>query len=311
MAGLAILVPGGTGQVGSDLADLADLAGRADRAGRAGGAGEGVDVRAPGSGELDVTEAGAVVEAVSALAARARESGRFPIVVNAAAYTAVDAAETDEYRAFAVNADGPRVLAAACSSRRVPLVHLSTDYVFAGDGDRPYEPDDPLGPRSAYGRTKAAGEDAVLGSGAQAWIVRTSWVYGEAGANFVKTMTRLEKERDTLSVVDDQRGTPTWSADLAAGLLQLAGRIADGAGPARRVLHCTGGGETTWFAFARAIFSELGADPERVRPCTTEEFPRPAPRPAYSVLSSASWTEAGLTPLRPWREALHAYFQRG
>ncbi|MEU3275197.1 dTDP-4-dehydrorhamnose reductase [Saccharomonospora sp. NPDC006951] len=295
MSRLAVLVPGGTGQLGSDLAAAST---------------DDVEVTAPGSAELDVTRAGAVVEAVAALAGRANKDGRFPVVVNASAYTAVDAAEDDEARAFAVNADGPRVLAAACSSWRVPLVHVSTDYVFAGDAESPYLPGDPLSPRSAYGRTKAAGEDAVLGSGASAWVVRTAWVYGERGGNFVKTMTRLESERDVVSVVDDQRGSPTWSADLAAGLLELAGKIADGEAPSSRVLHCTGGGETTWFEFARAIFEELGADPERVKPCTTAEFPRPAARPAYSVLSAEPWREAGLTPPRPWRDALSAYFAR-
>ncbi|WAL64914.1 dTDP-4-dehydrorhamnose reductase [Amycolatopsis cynarae] len=290
---LSVLVPGGTGQLGRDLAALA---------------GPEIEVVAPGSAELDVTSAGSVVAAVSALAERARETGRRPLVVNAAAYTAVDAAETEERQAFAVNADGPRVLAAACSSRRVPLIHVSTDYVFAGDADRPYETDDAPAPRSAYGRTKAAGEDAVLGSGASAWIVRTAWVYGRTGSNFVKTMIRLAAERDQLSVVDDQRGSPTWSADLAAGLLELGKSIVENGGPSRRILHCTGGGETTWYGLARAVFDELGTDPDRVRPCTTEEFPRLAPRPAYSVLSGASWAEAGLTPLRPWREALRAYF---
>ncbi len=288
-------MPGGTGQLGRDLAALS---------------GDDTEVTAPGRAELDMTETGAVVEAVADLATGARKSGRLPVVINAAAYTAVDAAEQDEERAFAVNADGPRVLAAACSSRRVPLVHVSTDYVFSGDADRPYEPDDPLGPRSAYGRTKAAGEDAVLGSGARAWIVRTAWVYGAHGGNFVRTVARLERERDSVSIVDDQRGTPTWSADLAAGLLELAGRVADGDGPARRVLHCTGAGEATWYTLARAVFEELGADPERVRPCRTEDFPRSAPRPAYSVLSGTAWREAGLTPLRPWREALAEFAER-
>jgi len=144
----------------------------------------------------------------------------------------------------------------------------------------------------------------------QAWVVRTAWVYGSTGHNFVKTMVRLEGERDTLSVVDDQRGSPTSSAELAAGLLQLAGRIADGQGPTRRVLHCTGGGDTTWFSFARAIFAEIGADPERVKPCTSADFPGKTPRPAYSVLSNASWREAGLTPLSPWEDALKEYFAR-
>ncbi|MET7993037.1 dTDP-4-dehydrorhamnose reductase [Amycolatopsis sp. NPDC005232] len=290
---LALLVPGGSGQLGRDLAALA---------------GPEVEVVAPSSAELDLRSAGEVVRALDALVSRAA-SGAAPVVVNAAAYTAVDAAEQDEVRAFGVNADGPRVLAAVCSSRRVPLVHVSTDYVFPGDASRPYEVTDELGPKSAYGRTKAAGEDAVLGSGASAWVVRTSWVYGKSGANFVKTIQRLEGEKDQLTVVDDQVGSPTWSADLAGGLVELAGRIAAGEGPSSRVLHCTGEGEVTWCGFAKAIFEEIGADPERVRPCTTEEFPRPAPRPAYSVLSNASWREAGLTPLRPWREALAEYFR--
>jgi dTDP-4-dehydrorhamnose reductase len=290
---LTVLVPGGSGQLGRDLAALASPS---------------VDVVAPGSAELDVTVTGQVLAAVGALAERAREAGSAPVVVNAAAYTAVDAAETDEERAFAVNADGPRVLAAACASRRVPLIHVSTDYVFPGDASAPYEPSDELGPRSAYGRTKAAGEDAVLGSGASSWVVRTAWLYGRSGSNFVKTMTRLESSRDTLSVVDDQVGGPTWTADLASGLLELASRVAAGEGPTQRILHGTNAGAVSWCGFAQAIFSRLGADPARVRPCTTAEYPQAATRPAYSVLSPASWKEAWLTPMRPWEEALDAYF---
>jgi dTDP-4-dehydrorhamnose reductase len=290
---LTVLVPGGSGQLGRDLAAFP---------------GGDVDVVAPGSAELDLTRTGQVLAAVGALADRAREAGSAPVVINAAAYTAVDAAETDEERAFAVNADGPRVLAAACASRRVPLIHVSTDYVFPGDASAPYEPSDELGPRSAYGRTKAAGEDAVLGSGASSWVVRTGWLYGKSGTNFVKTMARLEASNPELSVVDDQVGGPTWTADLAAGLLELASRAAAGDGPEQRILHCTNAGSVSWCGFARAVFSRLGADPSRVKPCTTEEFPRPAPRPAYSVLSPASWKQAWLTPLRPWEEALDAYF---
>jgi dTDP-4-dehydrorhamnose reductase len=287
---LSLLVPGGHGQLGRELAARASV------------------VRAPGSAELDVTNAGAVVEAVKALAESAAGAGLKPVVINAAAYNAVDAAETDSTRAFAVNADGPRLIAAACAATNVPLVHVSTDYVFPGDADRPYETDDLVRPRTAYGTTKAAGEDAVLRSGARAWVVRTAWVYGAFGGNFVKTMARLAASRDTLSVVDDQRGCPTWTGDLAEGLLALAIRIASGDGPSSPVLHSAGGGETTWFGFAQAIFEELGLDPARVRPCTTEEFPRPAPRPAYSVLSDRAWREAGLPPMRPWREALAAAF---
>jgi len=289
---LSVLVPGGSGQLGSALSALAS---------------DEVRIAAPSSAELDVTSAGSVIAAVGALAEEAAEAGSRPLVVNAAAYTAVDAAETDEHRAFRVNADGARVLAAACSSRRVPMIHVSTDYVFPGDSSRPYEPEDPLGPRSAYGRTKAAGEDAVLGSGALVWVVRTAWVYGSGGANFVETMRRLESERETVSVVDDQRGSPTSAADLAAALLDLGEAIIDGRAPQRRVLHCTNAGETTWYGFARAIFEELGADPERVKPCSTAEFPRPAPRPPYSVLSNEAWRQSGLEDLRPWRDALHEY----
>jgi dTDP-4-dehydrorhamnose reductase len=287
---LSLLVPGGHGQLGRELAARAPL------------------VRAPGSAELDVTNAGAVVEAVKTLAASAAEAGQSPVVINCSAYNAVDAAETEFSRAFAANADGPRLLAAACAASNVPLIHVSTDYVCAGDADSPYETPDPVCPQTVYGTTKAAGEDAVLGSGARAWVVRTAWVYGAYGGNFVKTMARLAATRDTLSVVDDQHGCPTWTGDLAVGLLALASRVAADSGPSSRILHCTGGGEATWFEFARAIFTELGLDPSRVNPCTTEEFPRPAPRPAYSVLSDRAWREAGLPVMRPWREALAAAF---
>ncbi|MET8762235.1 dTDP-4-dehydrorhamnose reductase [Lentzea sp. NPDC004782] len=269
-----ILVPGGRGQLGHDLAALSP------------------DVRAVPSAELDVTRV-AVDDLAGATA-----------VINCAAYTAVDAAETDEGRAFEVNAVGPGLLAEACASLGIPLIHVSTDYVFAGDGTRPYEPSDPVGPKSAYGRTKLEGERRVLAAGG--WVVRTSWVYGAHGSNFVKTMAALESSRPELSVVDDQVGSPTWSHDLAAGLLELVSVL-----PPARLLHATGGGETTWFGFAQAIFAELGADPARVRPCTTADFPRPAPRPAYSVLSGASWAAAGLRPLPHWRSALSEAFKAG
>jgi len=288
---LAVLVPGGTGQLGRELAARAP---------------EEYALRAPGSAELDITNPGAVNEAVKSLVEGAGE--RSPVVVNAAAYTAVDNAESDYTRAFALNADGPRVLAAVCSANGVPLIHVSTDYVFDGDGTRPYREDEPPAPRSVYGTTKADGEAAVLGSGAQAWVVRTAWVYGAHGNNFVKTMARLAESHDTLSVVDDQRGSPTWTGDLADGLLELAARVTGDEPPAARVLHATGGGETTWFGFAGAVFTELGLDPARVRPCSSDEFPRPAPRPSYSVLSDEAWRASGLTPLRPWRDALTAAF---
>lgn len=291
-APLALLVTGGKGQLGSEVAAAGDAAGA------------GL-VRAPGSAELDVTDGQLVRDAVASLVRDA--GGLRPVVVNAAAYTAVDDAETDSERAYQVNAIGPGLLASACAELSVPLLHVSTDYVFDGLGSRPYEPPDPTGPRSAYGRTKLAGERAVLSSAARAYVVRTAWLYGAVGNNFVKAMARLQRSRPTLSVVDDQRGSPTWSADLAAGLVELAA-AADRLRPG--VLHCVNGGETTWFGFARAVFEELGADPSRVTPCSSEQFPRPAPRPAYSVLSVAAWKSAGLTPLRDWRSALAAAFAR-
>jgi dTDP-4-dehydrorhamnose reductase len=290
---LALLVPGGHGQLGSDLAALGARVGT---------------VSAPGSADLDITNDAAVRKAVAGLVDSARATGRCPVLVNAAAYTAVDAAETDEGTAHLVNAHGPAVLAGVCAEFDVPMIQVSTDYVFAGDADQPYEPDDPTGPRSVYGHTKLAGEQAVLSGTDRSWVVRTAWVYGATGGNFVKTIARMESQRETLSVVDDQRGSPTWSADLAAGLVDLAAAIAADRAPATRVLHRTGAGETTWFGLARAVFEELGADPERVRPCTTADFPRPAPRPAYSVLSDAAWRAAGLVPALPWRTALADFF---
>ncbi|MEV6607515.1 dTDP-4-dehydrorhamnose reductase [Kutzneria sp. NPDC051319] len=293
MTRLALLVPGGRGQLGSDLAALADRVGL---------------LHAPGSAELDVTDVGAVDDAVSSFALAARDAGLKPVLVNASAHTAVDAAEGEPERAYAINATGAGQLAKAAVANGVPMLHVSTDYVFPGDGTRPYEPGDPTGPKSVYGKSKLAGEQEVLGAGEQTWVIRTAWVYGATGGNFVKTMARLEGQRETLSVVDDQRGSPTWSADLAAGLLELASAVVGDNAPSQRVLHGTNAGETTWFGFTQAIFEELGADPARVQPCTTADFPRPAPRPAYSVLSGAAWAAAGLTPLRPWREALAAAF---
>jgi dTDP-4-dehydrorhamnose reductase len=290
---LALLVTGAGGQLGTDLLALA--AGRAD-----------VPIaRGLTRAELDVTNPFDVADVVAAWGRTVRSDGSHRlVVVNAAAYTAVDAAEEDEEAAYQSNAVAPALLAKACAGIGARLVHVSTDYVFAGDADEPYDVDAPTAPRSAYGRTKLAGEQGVMTLLPEAgYVVRTAWVYGATGANFVKTVARLEGERPTLSVVDDQRGSPTWSRDLAAGLLELAGSDAPPG-----TYHCTNAGETTWCGFARAIFEELGADPGRVQPCTTADFPRPAPRPAYSVLSDRAWRAAGLRPLPHWRDALAAAF---
>ena len=276
-----LLVTGARGQLGSDLVAGAEAA--------------GLPCEACGSRDLNITDADAVDKVVSAFAA----GGGRPVLINAAAYTAVDAAESDPATAYAVNETGAANLARAAAAHGARLIHVSTDYVFPGDATRPYRVDDPTGPRSVYGASKLAGEQAVLAALPGAHVVRTAWVWGTTGNNFVKTMAKLAATRPTVDVVDDQRGTPTYAADLAGGLLELATADVPGG-----VLHATNAGETTWFGFARAIFEELGQEPERVHPTTTDKFPRPAPRPAYSVLSGEAWAAAGLSPLRGWRDAL-------
>jgi dTDP-4-dehydrorhamnose reductase len=249
---------------------------------------------------LDLTDPDAVLAAV--------EEHRPDVVVNCAAWTAVDDAETQEEQALRINGDGPRHLAEACAKTGAKLLQVSTDYVFAGDGTSPYAEDAPTAPRSAYGRTKLAGEQAVLAALPEAgYVVRTAWLYGAGGGNFVRTMIKLEGIKDTLDVVDDQRGQPTWTADLADRLVRLGQAALAGTAPAG-VYHGTSGGETTWFGFTREIFRLLGADPERVRPTTSEAFVRPAPRPAYSVLGHDRWRAAGIEPVRDWREALAEAF---
>jgi dTDP-4-dehydrorhamnose reductase len=270
------LVTGAAGMLGHDV--LAALEGR--------------EVTALRRADLDVTDASAVAAAVAG----------HDVVVNCAAWTAVDDAETHEAEALEVNGDGPRVLARACAGAGARLVHFSTDYVFDGSATTPYAEDAPLAPRSAYGRTKAAGETAVREELPDAhWVLRTAWLYGEHGPNFVRTMARLERERETVDVVDDQRGQPTWTGDLADRLVELV----DSGAPAG-VYHGTNAGETTWFGFARAVFEKAGLDPERIRPTDSGSFVRPAPRPAYSVLGHDAWAAAGLAPMRSWQDALAA-----
>lgn len=239
--------------------------------------------------DLDVTDPDAVRRAVRG----------HDIVVNCAAYTAVDDAETHEARAFAVNAVGAFNVANACRETGARLVHLSTDYVFSGDAREPYAEDAPLAPLSAYGRSKAAGEWAVQAHCPRAWIVRTAWLYGRGGPNFVSTMVRLAAERETLAVVDDQRGQPTWSVDVALAIFRLVTADAPFG-----VWHATSQGDTTKHGLTRAIFEELGLDPARVHPTTSDSFPLPAPRPSYSVLGHDAWRMARIAMLPPWRESL-------
>ncbi|MFF0575063.1 dTDP-4-dehydrorhamnose reductase [Streptosporangium saharense] len=224
------------------------------------------------------------------------------VVVNCAAWTAVDDAETHEREALAVNGHGVRALAEACGHVGALMIQPSTDYVFDGTAVEPYPEDAPTCPVNAYGRTKLAGERAVLETLPETgYVLRTAWLYGEAGGNFVSTIAGLERTRPALDVVDDQLGQPTWAGDLATRIVELVGIT-----PEPGVYHATCSGQASWYELAREIFTLLGADPERIRPVSSTEFPRPAPRPAYSVLGHDRWTTAGLPPMRDWREALRS-----
>lgn len=262
---------------------------------------DGEQVTGLSRSELDITDPAAADVAID----RYRPS----VVVNCAAWTAVDDAETDEDAALRVNGQAVAGLAEACAGSGAVLVQISTDYVFGGGeplnrGARPYAEDDPPAPRTAYGRTKLAGEQAVLSRlGSAGYVVRTAWLYGACGGNFVRTMTRLERERPTVDVVDDQYGQPTWTSDVAGQVIALIRSGAPGG-----VYHATSSGSTTWFGLAQEVFRLLGADPARVRPVPTSAFPRPAPRPAYSVLGHGAWAAARLAPIGDWRLVLHQAF---
>ena len=280
-----ILVTGATGQLGSELLR---------RAAR-------FDVTAVGltSAQLDITDAQAVREAVL-------RSGA-DTVVNAAAYTAVDKAESESAQAYAVNRDGTAHLAAACAEANIPFIHVSTDYVFDGTKVTPYTEDDRVHPVSVYGASKEAGEQALRNAWPRHIILRTAWVYSVFGNNFVKTMLRLARERDSLRVVADQRGCPTAAGDLAEAILHIAQRIKAGDELAWGTYHYCGAGSTTWHGFAEAIVQLAAPALGRsvpVIPITTADYPTPAKRPANSVLDcSKIRTLLGIEP-RPWRESL-------
>lgn len=219
------------------------------------------------------------------------------VVVNCAAYTAVDDAETHEDEAYAVNATAAGHLAHAATAAGARLVQISTDYVFDGRASTPYAEDAPVAPRSAYGRTKAAGEEAVAAAGGDHLVVRTAWLYGAHGACFPKTIARVALERGALDVVDDQHGQPTWTVDVAELVVRLVATGAPGG-----TYHATSSGQTTWYEFAQAIVSAVGLDPGIVAPTTSQAYVRPAPRPAYSVLGHGRLAEVGVAPIRDWRE---------
>lgn len=265
------LVTGAAGMLGTDAVEILDAAGH--------------DVRAVDRPELDITAAPAVEDAVRDV----------DVVLNCAAWTAVDAAEAAEGPAFAVNAVGPQLLARAARAAGARMVQVSTDYVFDGTADRPYAADAPVAPRSAYGRTKAAGEWAVRAETADHLILRTAWLYGAHGGCFPRTIAHLAAERDALTVVTDQVGQPTWTRDVAA----LALRLVEARAPSG-TYHATSAGRCSWFDFARAVLTSAGLDPARVRPTTSERAARPAPRPAWSVLGHDEVHAVGVPAIDRW-----------
>lgn len=286
---MKILILGTSGQVGTELMRAAWP--------------QGTDLVGLARPDVDMARPETVEAAVAAHAP--------DLVVNATAYTAVDKAETDRDAAFAVNRDGPARLAAACAARGVPLVHISTDYVFDGTKPAPYTEDDPVAPLGAYGASKEAGEAAVRAALPQHVILRTSWVYAAHGANFVKTMLRFGREREEMRVVADQHGAPTAASDIAAAIVAIAGRISaardTGSDVPWGTYHFTGTGETTWHGFAERVFQRLEAatgQRPRLLAITTADYPTPARRPANSRLDCARIRAAFGIEAPRWEDSL-------
>jgi dTDP-4-dehydrorhamnose reductase len=263
---MKLLITGGEGQLGTELTAQA--------------ASHGMEVLAPTLAQMDLTRPDQLD--------RLWDEFRPALVINAAAYTAVDRAESEPELAFAVNAEAPARMARRCASEAIPLIHLSTDYVFDGRKGSPYVEEDPVAPLGVYGRSKAEGEAAVRRGCARHLIVRTAWLYSAHGANFVKTVMRLATERDELGIVDDQLGSPTCAADLAAALLHMAARMAAGDDIRWGTYHCCGSGVTSWHGLARHVLETMQSRGRiaafRLRAITTAEYPTPARRPPYSVL---------------------------
>ena len=280
-----ILVIGAQGQVGSALMRAAWPAGC-----------QLIGVARP---EIDLAAPGSLVDAVAAHRPR--------FIVNAAAYTAVDKAESDRTAAFATNGEAPGLLARLAREHGATLVHLSTDYVFDGSKTAPYVETDPTGPLGVYGESKLAGEQAIAAAGGDWVILRTAWVYDAGPRNFVATMLRLGAQRDQLTVVNDQQGCPTSAAEIADAIVAVvASRRENPRGPAG-IFHFSGGGATTWFDFANAIFAEAarrGQKVPAVMPISTEQYPTPAKRPRNSRLECRKFTQAFGVSLRPWQESL-------
>ena len=246
--------------------------------------------------DLDITDTAAV--------RRALDRWQPAVLVNCAAWTAVDDAEAREEDALRINGHAVAVLAALCAARGTTLVQLSTDYIFDGHASQPYPEDSVPAPRTAYGRTKLAGERAVLKQPhLVGYVVRTAWLYGAHGSSFVGTMISKARGGATVRVVDDQYGQPSWTTDVASHIVSL---VQAAAPPG--IYHATSSGETTWFGLAQEVFRQLGADPARISPIQSATLNRPAPRPSYSVLGHAVWGHAGLAPIGDWRLALRRAF---
>jgi dTDP-4-dehydrorhamnose reductase len=273
------LVTGAGGMLGRDLVPVLRCLG---------------EVTAAGRSVLDITDPAAVMAAVAG----------HQVVVNAAAWTDVDGAETAETVASAVNGTAVATLARACAAAGARLIQISTDYVFAGEATAPYPEDAPTGPANAYGRGKLAGERAVREILPEAgYVVRTAWLYGAHGRNFVTTVLRLAGEREQVDVIDDQYGQPTWTRALAEQVTALGAAALRGTAPPG-IYHGTAAGQTTWYGLARAAFAATGLDPARIRPVSSGAFPRPAARPVYSVLAHHRWAAAGVAPQPSWRAQL-------
>ena len=275
------LITGGSGQLGIAVSEELDS--------------RGLAFTALGSIDLDITESKMVKDFIA--------QNLPDVIVNCAAWTDVDGAEINEESASLVNGRGPENLAIAAASVGSRLIHVSTDYVFSGESQKPFEVDDQIDPQSAYGRTKAEGENKVLTTYPQnSYVVRTAWLYSAKGKNFAKTMTRLALNSDgEVRVVNDQVGQPTSAVDLAKQIVDLALGVA----PAG-VYHGTNGGQASWFDFAKEIFTLAGADNKRVVPVSSNEYLRPAKRPSYSVLSHEDWVKTMIAPMRDWKTALNS-----